>query len=116
MTASGYPRIVKLWHRGEPIENAKTVYEGKPEDVSVQTQVLGGAGHDDVPLLIRAVDFFDAEYSYIRPDGTVQKLPLPVTVNVEGGMTGDQLIPHAAQGLGGRRQDVQAGRAGVRSH
>jgi prolyl oligopeptidase len=91
MTASGYPRIVKLWHRGEALDKAKTVYEGKPEDVSVQTQVLAGAGHDDVPLLIRAVDFFDAEYSYIRPDGTVQKLPLPVTVNVEG-MTGDQLI------------------------
>jgi prolyl oligopeptidase len=90
MTASSYPRIVKLWHRGEAIDKAKTVYEGKVEDVAVQTQVLSGAGHH-VALLVRAVDFFDSEYSFIHADGTVQKLPLPLTVNVEG-MTGDQLI------------------------
>ena len=29
LTKSSYPRIVKLWHRGEPIDSAKTVYEAE---------------------------------------------------------------------------------------
>ena len=43
MTDSGYPRMAKLWKRGTPIEQAKLVYEGKQEDMSV------GAVHDDSP-------------------------------------------------------------------
>ena len=39
MTTSGYPRIVKLWKRGEPLAQAKTLYEGKVEDVAVQPAV-----------------------------------------------------------------------------
>src|SRR5712671_6301188 len=30
MTASGYPRIVKLWKRGEPLTDARMIYQGKP--------------------------------------------------------------------------------------
>ena len=40
LTTSGYPRLVKQWQRGTPLEQAETVYEGKPEDVGV------GAFHD----------------------------------------------------------------------
>lgn len=35
LTHSGYPRIVKEWKRGTPLSEAKLVFEGKPEDVSV---------------------------------------------------------------------------------
>ena len=42
MTASGYPRIVKLWQRGTPIEAAKTIFEGKREDVASQGSVSNG--------------------------------------------------------------------------
>ncbi|MBI3408794.1 MAG: S9 family peptidase [Planctomycetes bacterium] len=35
LTHSGYPRIVKEWKRGTPLAEAKLVFEGKPEDVSV---------------------------------------------------------------------------------
>ena len=34
LTTSGYPRIVKLWKRGTPLSEAKTIFEGKPEDVA----------------------------------------------------------------------------------
>ncbi len=33
MTASGYPRIVKVWRRGTPLEAADTIFEGRTEDV-----------------------------------------------------------------------------------
>ena len=35
LTTSGYPRIVKVWRRGEPIAAAKTIFEGKETDVAV---------------------------------------------------------------------------------
>jgi prolyl oligopeptidase len=35
MTSSGYPRIVKLWKRGTVLEEAKTLFEGSVDDVSV---------------------------------------------------------------------------------
>lgn len=35
LTSSGNPRIVKIWKRGTPLSAAKTLYEGKPEDVGV---------------------------------------------------------------------------------
>ena len=35
LTTSGYPRIVKIWKRGAAITSARTVFEGKAADVSV---------------------------------------------------------------------------------
>lgn len=35
LTASGYPRMVREWARGTPLEAAPLVYEGRPDDVSV---------------------------------------------------------------------------------
>ncbi|HEX8782275.1 MAG TPA: hypothetical protein VF764_02820, partial [Steroidobacteraceae bacterium] len=32
MTTSGYPRIVKLWRRGEPMTQARTIYEASVTD------------------------------------------------------------------------------------
>jgi prolyl oligopeptidase len=35
LTTSGYPRIAKIWKRGTPLKEAKTVFEGKEKDVGV---------------------------------------------------------------------------------
>src|SRR5205807_8296794 len=40
MTASGYPRIVKLWKRGAPQSQARTIYEGRQSDVGAQGVVF----------------------------------------------------------------------------
>ncbi len=40
MTTSGYPKIVKLWKRGTPLSDAKTIYEGDATDVSDSGYVL----------------------------------------------------------------------------
>ena len=61
LNTSGYPRIVKLWHRGQKIADAKTVYEGKMDDVWAQPQVLHGP-YGTVPLVVRGITFFTGEY------------------------------------------------------
>ncbi|MBI3675650.1 MAG: S9 family peptidase [Proteobacteria bacterium] len=90
LTASGYPRIVKLWKRGQKIADAKTVLEGKSEDVLVAPLVFR-TQDGNVPLIVRAVSFFESEYYLPDSNGTWVKLPLPLSVDMKG-MTKNSLL------------------------
>jgi prolyl oligopeptidase len=39
LTPSGYPRMVKQWRRGTPLSEARTVFEGQPDDTEVDVSV-----------------------------------------------------------------------------
>ncbi len=77
MTESGYPRIAKIWKRGTPLADATTLYEGKPEDLSIS------AYHDHTPgyprdFVYRALEFFKSE-TYLRtPDGKLRLVEIPL--------------------------------------
>jgi prolyl oligopeptidase len=86
-TTSGYPRIVKQWKRGTPVAAAKTIYEGQPSDVAASVSVFHDAS-GDLPVVIRAIDFFAAEYLYLLPDGSTTKLPLPLAAELRGAQHG----------------------------
>ena len=90
LTQSGYPRIVKMWRRGEKIEDAKTVFEGKTEDVIVSPGVLRSA-NGTIAVVSRAVSFFDTEYSYVTPEGGTVPLPLPLSADLKAAL-GDDLF------------------------
>jgi prolyl oligopeptidase len=75
LTSSGYPRIAKQWRRGTTLAEAVTVYEGKPEDISVT------AYHDDTEgferdFVVRGLDFYRSEW-YLRTGGGLVRLELP---------------------------------------
>ena len=60
MTDSGYPRIAKIWKRGQALTDAETVYEGQQTDMSV------AAIHDDSPgfernFVSRNIAFYNDE-------------------------------------------------------
>jgi prolyl oligopeptidase len=90
MTPSSYPRIVKIWHRGEKLSDAKTVFEGQPDDDAANITVYRGP-YGVVPLIVRRKTFFTAEHYVVRADGTTLKLPLPDGADVKGVSQG-QLI------------------------
>jgi prolyl oligopeptidase len=90
MTTSGYPRLVKLWKRGSPMGEARTVYEGKDSDVAAGASIFHGPGMQ-IPVIQRAVDFFSSEYFSVAPDGSTQQLPLPVGADLKGAQ-GEHLI------------------------
>jgi prolyl oligopeptidase len=90
MTPSSYPRLVKLWHRGEPLADAKTVFEGRPDDMAVTAHVFRGP-YGSVALIVRRPSFFKADYYVVRADGTTLKIPLPRDAQIEG-VTRGQLI------------------------
>jgi prolyl oligopeptidase len=90
MTASSYPRIVKLWRRGTPVASAKTVFEGKADDVWVRPGVLDGP-FGTIAIVVRGLTFFTSEVHALNDDGTTVLLPLPPGAEVQG-VTGRDLI------------------------
>jgi prolyl oligopeptidase len=71
MTSSGYPRIIKEWKRGTPLAKAKRVFEGKPEDVSVDVAVVHDHGHV-YEFIRRGMTFFTSQDLVRRGDRWVQ--------------------------------------------
>ena len=60
MTESGYPRIVKLWHRGQDLAEAEVVFEGRPTDISVSASADLAQGFE-TELVWRQVGPEDAD-------------------------------------------------------
>lgn len=77
-TTSGYPRVVKRWKRGQPFEDAETIFEGEAEDLSVSGYVITDTGGGrDYTILDRSIDFYSGERFELKADGTRAQLPLP---------------------------------------
>ncbi|MDE0442613.1 MAG: prolyl oligopeptidase family serine peptidase [Gammaproteobacteria bacterium] len=75
MTDSGYARIVKLWQRGQPLEDAIAVFEGEPSDVSVGAYAELSPGFE-MQFVYRGRDFYNSD-RYIRRDGELVPLAIP---------------------------------------
>jgi prolyl oligopeptidase len=71
LTASGYPRVVKEWKRGTELSAATTIFEGKPEDVSVDAAVVHDHGRT-YEFIRRGVTFFTSEEFVRRGDQWVK--------------------------------------------
>ncbi len=80
MTRSGYPRVVKRWTRGTPESAARTVYEGRPDDMYI------AAVHDDTPgferdFVSRTLAFYNDELYLRGQDGALVKVDAPNSAN-----------------------------------
>jgi len=75
LTTSGYPRIVKLWKRDTPLADARTVYEGKVEDVAASggTEILSDGRYD---LVTRVPAFFRQE-TFLFAGDKLSRLDIP---------------------------------------
>lgn len=75
LTASGYPRVVKLWKRGTPLAEAEVVLEGLPGDMSVSAHRNLQPGFER-DWLVRRTSFWTAEHTLLR-DGQRIRLGIP---------------------------------------
>ena len=75
LTESGYPRVVKLWTRGTPIEQARTVFEGKATDVASAgyTRINTDGRYD----LVSRVPAFFREENFLLLGGRLIRLEIP---------------------------------------
>ena len=90
VTDSGYPRLVQVWRRGTPAEDAETVFEGPRSDVaSFGTRIWDGDAHYD--LIVRVPDFFSREYHLLR-DNRTHALHVPRDADLAGILDGQLLL------------------------
>jgi prolyl oligopeptidase len=80
LTDSGYPRLVKRWRRGQPLEAAETLFSGAPTDVIVAAGVDRTPGFERTTVT-RAVDFFNDE-SYELRGGELIRIDAPTDATV----------------------------------
>lgn len=87
-TKSGYPRIVKEWKRGTALSEAKTIFEGKEDDVSVGAYVMHDHGFK-YEMISRGITFFSDEVFLLR-NGKWEKIDKPADANF--GIIADEAI------------------------
>jgi len=75
LTRSGYPRTVRRWRRGTPIEDAEIVFEGQETDVAVGVSVSHVEGFEH-HVFERAPEFFTTTTSILR-DGEMITVDVP---------------------------------------
>lgn len=79
LTESGYPRIVKEWRRGTPLEAAATVFEARPDDLSASAWTDATPGFERA-FVQRQIGFYSSEL-FLRRDSRLIKLPKPEDAN-----------------------------------
>lgn len=82
-TLAGWPASVRIWNRGTPLTEAKSVYEGQPGDAILQISTVG-SGEQTQGVVTRAIDYSTFEILLINADGKPQLLPLPRSVKSFG--------------------------------
>lgn len=75
LTDSGYPRIVKVWKRGQKLEEATTIFSGNQSDVAVQGFVTRDKD-ESYKLIYQGLDFYTSEIYLLNDDG-LTKLDRP---------------------------------------
>jgi prolyl oligopeptidase len=75
LTESGYPRVIKRWRRGTPLDAAETIFTGLASDVSVTVSRPREPGFERT-LIHRAIDFYNQEVYELR-DGELIRLDIP---------------------------------------
>ena len=79
MTSSGYARIVKEWKRGEPLANARTVFEAGATDLSASAWKDATPGFER-EFVARQIDFYTGEL-FLREGGKLVRIDKPRDAN-----------------------------------
>ena len=92
-THSGYSRVVRVLKRGQSVEQAPIVYEGRAEDMSISAYVLRDAdGVAKATFINRAIDFYARETFELKADGTVVPVPLPAKGGIAALVAGQLIV------------------------
>jgi prolyl oligopeptidase len=75
MTASGYPRIAKVWKRGTPLAAAEAIYEAKAEDMMAFAYRDHTKGFER-DFIHRSITFYTNEL-FLRRDGKLVRIDKP---------------------------------------
>ncbi len=96
MTESGYPMVAKLWTRGTPLSEARTLMRGEKTDVGAFSGTFENAVGENEILIVRAVTFYTTEYYWIPKAGANAwkpvQIPVPLKSSLGDQFKGQQLV------------------------
>jgi prolyl oligopeptidase len=84
LTASGSARVVKLWNRGEPLDDAKTIFEGRSSDVAVRPVVYFDPKGNAEIFVVRTIAGSDREVHYVDANSRVTRIAVPRYLDFKG--------------------------------
>lgn len=91
LTRSGYPFVVKIVKRGQPLDQATEVYRGTTDDIGAWPAVEVDAKGNRAVLIARAKTFFTTEQ--LLWDGTAAvRLPMPEKTEIKGLVDGKLIV------------------------
>jgi len=90
LTDSGYPRIVKLWKRGTPLSEARTVFEGQSTDVEIGCSVINRPERQ-YDVVQRGITFYTS-HVYVIEDGRPIHLEIPDDAEFGGFFKNQMLV------------------------
>ncbi len=79
MTDSGYPRVVRLWRRGTPFDQATVIYEALPGDLSASAYKTFTPGHE-YEFVQRQITFYTNQL-FLRRGDTLLPIDKPLDAN-----------------------------------
>ena len=91
MTKSGYPFVVKVWKRGQPLGDAKEIYRGSENDVWVFPSTFNDSDGNQLSLINRGVNFFESDVSLVTSDG-VKHVALPGKAEINALLHGQLIV------------------------
>lgn len=102
LTDSGYPRIVRIWKRGEPITSAREVFRGDKTDVR-SVPFVDRRPEGTKVFAVRSVTFWESEIFELTGSGEMMQLPLPRFASFRGAFHGEYLFTNRADFSAGGR-------------
>ncbi len=82
LTSSGYPRFVKMWNRGTPLDEAKTIFEGSVDDVAVSAFTMH-TPEGNYDIVSKTPEFFRGT-TYLRLGHRLVKIDIPEDADMRG--------------------------------
>ncbi len=76
MTASGYPRLTKIWQRGTPLSAAQTQFSAEHDDMMVVGYHSDSQGYKR-NFVVRVIDFYRRDTFLLDTQNTLHKVDLP---------------------------------------
>ncbi len=90
--SAGYPRTIRIWKRGEPLEKARTIFTGAETDAFVFPVVAHDPDGGHEAFVVQAPDFFHQTVYHLGADGKLHRLPLPADVDFKGLYAGQVIV------------------------
>ena len=76
MTKAGYPRQVRWWKRGQPLEQSKLVYEASVDDVSATGSTIFRP-EGTYSFVTKSIDFYASQIFRVGADFKLEQIPVP---------------------------------------